>query len=164
MDQRSGDGWFSGWYNVFVINKRYFNADFFLKYSMRGLLQHWTKSSIILTSKEESVWWNRRTRKRTVSFVAGRLPTWSTINSGSLGAKDSVENCTDLFNIVLRNEDIQEFDSKWDGFFIVYDENPTWWHLGRIVHIKNTRVWKAQDRIGIVWRGDSSEEVRTWLS
>ena len=47
---------------------------------------------------------------------------------------------------------------------IVYDENPTWWHLGRIVQIKNTRVWETQDRIGIVWPGDSSEESRTWLS
>ena len=31
------------------------------------------------------------------------------------GADDSVENYTDLFTIVLRNDDIQEFDSKWDG-------------------------------------------------
>ena len=31
------------------------------------------------------------------------------------GANDSVENCADLFTIVLRNDDIQEFDSKWDG-------------------------------------------------
>ena len=37
-------------------------------------------------------------------------------------------------------------------------------HLGRIVQIKNTRVWETQDRIGIVWPGDSSEESRTWLS
>ena len=28
------------------------------------------------------------------------------------GANDSVENYTDLFTIVLRNDDIQEFDSK----------------------------------------------------
>ena len=48
--------------------------------------------------------------------------------------------------------------------FIVFDENPTWWHLGRFVQIKNTRVWETQDRIGIVRPGDSSEEVRTWLS
>ena len=47
---------------------------------------------------------------------------------------------------------------------IVYDENPTWWYLGRIVQIKNTRVWEAQDRIGIVWPGDSPVEVRTWIS
>ena len=31
------------------------------------------------------------------------------------GANDSVENFADLFTIVLRNDDIQEFDSKWDG-------------------------------------------------
>ena len=30
------------------------------------------------------------------------------------GAHDSVENYT-LFTIVFRNDDIQEFDSKWDG-------------------------------------------------
>ena len=32
-----------------------------------------------------------------------------------IGSHDSVENYTDLFNIVLRSDDIQEFDSKWDG-------------------------------------------------
>ena len=33
------------------------------------------------------------------------------------GAHDSVENYADLFTIVLRNDDIQAFDSKWDGIF-----------------------------------------------
>ena len=70
------------------------------------------------------------------------------------GANDSVENYADLFTIVLRNDDIQEFDSKWDG---INDENPIWWHLGRIVQMKNTRVWETQDRIGIVQYGESSE-------
>ena len=40
------------------------------------------------------------------------------------GANDSVEHYADLFTIVLRNDDIQEFDSKWDGIFIINDENP----------------------------------------
>ena len=31
------------------------------------------------------------------------------------GTHDSVEHYTDLFNFVLRNDDIQEYDSKWDG-------------------------------------------------
>ena len=47
--------------------------------------------------------------------------------------------------------------------FIINDENPIWWHLGKIVQIKNTRVWETQDRIGIVQPGDSSEESRSWL-
>ena len=29
-------------------------------------------------------------------------------------ANDSVENYADIFTVVLRNDDIQEFDSKWD--------------------------------------------------
>ena len=39
------------------------------------------------------------------------------------GANVSVENYADLFTIVLGNDDIQEFDSKWDGLFIINDEN-----------------------------------------
>ena len=31
-----------------------------------------------------------------------------------IGANDSVENYADLFTVVLRNDDFQEFDSKWD--------------------------------------------------
>ena len=31
------------------------------------------------------------------------------------GIHDSVENYADLFSNGLRNDDIQEFDSKWDG-------------------------------------------------
>ena len=39
------------------------------------------------------------------------------------GSHDSVENSTDQFTIVLRNDDIQEFVSKWDGI-LVHDEDP----------------------------------------
>ena len=34
------------------------------------------------------------------------------------GANDSVENYAGLFTTALRNDDIQEFDSKWDRFFL----------------------------------------------
>ena len=34
------------------------------------------------------------------------------------GANDSVENFADLFTVSLRNDDIQEFDSKWDGILL----------------------------------------------
>ena len=36
-----------------------------------------------------------------------------------IGANDSVENYADLFTIGLRNDDIQEFDSKWDGILLL---------------------------------------------
>ena len=40
------------------------------------------------------------------------------------GSQDSVENYTDLFTIVLRNDDIQEFDSKWDGILLSMTKIP----------------------------------------
>ena len=81
------------------------------------------------------------------------------------GANDSVENCADLFTVVLRNDDIQEFDTKWDEILLSMTKIPPDDILeGLYVQIKSTRVWKTQDRIGIVWPGDSSEESWTWLS
>ena len=40
------------------------------------------------------------------------------------GAHDSVENYADLFTIVLRNDDIQEFDFKWDGILLSITKIP----------------------------------------
>ena len=82
LDQGSANFWFSAWFDVFVINKEEFRCQI-SKCSMRGLLQHWTESSTIFTSKEESVWRNKRPRSRTVSFVTSRLLTWSMSTSGS---------------------------------------------------------------------------------
>ena len=41
------------------------------------------------------------------------------------GANDSVENYADPFTIVLRNDDIQEFDSKWDGILLSMTQIPS---------------------------------------
>ena len=41
------------------------------------------------------------------------------------GAHDSVENYADLFTISLRNDDIQEFDSKWDGILLSLTKIPS---------------------------------------
>ena len=41
------------------------------------------------------------------------------------GANDSVEKYADLFTIVLRNDDIQEFDSKWDGILLSMTKIPS---------------------------------------
>ena len=40
------------------------------------------------------------------------------------GANDSVEKYADLFTIGLRNDDIQEFDSKWDGILLSMKKIP----------------------------------------
>ena len=40
------------------------------------------------------------------------------------GTDSSVENYADLFTIVLRNDDFQEFDSKWDGILLSMTKIP----------------------------------------
>ena len=95
-----------------------------LKCLMRGLLQHWTKSSIIPSSKGESVWRNKRPRSRTVSFRGRQIAYLIYEYFRVTGSHDSVENYTDLFTIVLRNDDIQEFDSKWDGISLSMTKIP----------------------------------------
>ena len=40
------------------------------------------------------------------------------------GAHDSVENYANLFTIGLRNDDILEFDSKWDGILLSMTKIP----------------------------------------
>ena len=41
------------------------------------------------------------------------------------GADDSVENYADLFTVVLRNDDIQECDSKWDKILLSMTQIPS---------------------------------------
>ena len=41
-----------------------------------------------------------------------------------IGANDSVENYADLFTVCLRNDGIQEFDSKWDGILLSMTKSP----------------------------------------
>ena len=110
----------------------------------------------ILNLKERSVWRNEKPKKRAVSFVEDRSLAWSTSTSGHWSQRFCRELCRPIYYC----------SSKWWYLgirfemrrnFIVSDENPIWWHLGRIVQIKNTRVWETQDRIGIVQYGDSSE-------
>ena len=40
-------------------------------------------------------------------------------------ANDSVEIYADRFTVVLRNDDIQEFDSKWDGILLSMTKIPS---------------------------------------
>ena len=74
-------------------------------------------------------------------------------------ANDSVESYADLFTISLRNDDIQEFDSKWDGILLSITKLPSDDILEGLYKIKNTRVWETQDRSGTARHGNSSEDI-----
>ena len=96
-----------------------------LRYSTRRLLQHWTESSTIPALRKRSVWRNKKPTKRTAFSEEDRSFTWSTSTSRVTGANDSVENYADLFTVVLRNDDIQEFDSKWHEILLSMTQIPS---------------------------------------
>ena len=95
-----------------------------LKYLMRGLLQHWTESSIILTSKEESVWRNKKPKKRTVSFVEGRSLTWSTSASGSQEPTILSRIMPTCSLFVFEMMIFRKLDWKWNGIFLSMTKIP----------------------------------------
>ena len=39
------------------------------------------------------------------------------------GAHDTVHDYADIFTITLRNDDVQEFDTRWDEILFVHDQD-----------------------------------------
>ena len=75
-------------------------------------------------SKEESVWRNKKAQKQD-RFLRGRQIAYLIYDYFRVtGIHDSVENYADLFTISLRSDDIQEFDSKWDGILLSFTKIP----------------------------------------
>ena len=57
-------------------------------------------------------------------FLRGRQIAHLTCEYFRTGANDSVEIYADLFTFSPRNDDIQEFDSKWDGILLSMTKIP----------------------------------------
>ena len=113
---------------IFVICKRNSNARF-LKYSMRGLLQHWTESSIIPNSKKKKV-----SLEEQKSAKRGPFPSWRTdcsLDLRQLPGHWSQRFCGELCG------PIHYWSPKWwysgirfeMGRNFINDENYIWWHL-----------------------------------
>ena len=80
------------------------------------------------------------------------------------GAHDTVLDHADLFIVTLRNDNIQEFDSRCDEVLLSMSKIPSDDILDCLYKIEDTWVWSTQNRIGIVRHADLSEESWTWLS
>ena len=73
--------------------------------------------------KKRSVWRNKKAQKED-RFLWRRQIAYLIYEYFRVsGANDSVENYVDLFTISLRNDDVQEFDSKWGRDSIINDAN-----------------------------------------
>ena len=80
------------------------------------------------------------------------------------GVQDSVENYADLFTISLRNDDIQEFDSRWEGVLLSMTKIPSDDIMEGLYKLRIRESDKLKTVLEFLWPGDSSEERWTWLS
>ena len=121
MDQWSGDGWFSGWFKVFVINKRHFNAKFWSTWCEDCPSTKQNQPYFRFQKKNQS----GGTAQKQDRFFRGRQIAYLIYDYFRVTeTNDSVENCADLFTIGLRNDNIQEFGSKWDGILLSMTKIP----------------------------------------
>ena len=79
---------------------------------------------MILTSEKKGQSAGTKSPKRGPfpSWKTDRLPVYEHFRV--IGAIESVEDYADLFTIGLRKNDIQEFDSKWDGILLSMTKIP----------------------------------------
>ena len=91
-----------------------------LKCWTRRLLLVWTRSSRIKRVSLEEQKSQKEDR-----FLRGRQIAYLIYDHFRVtGSHDSVENFTNLFTTVLRNDDVEEFDSKWDGILVSLTKIP----------------------------------------
>ena len=107
---------------IFVINKRFFNAKFEvldarIVSALNKIIHNFHFTRRISLEEQEAQKQDRFLRGRQIAYLIYEY-FWDT------GANDSVENYADQFTIGLRNDDIQEFDSKWDGILLSVTKIP----------------------------------------
>ena len=111
----------------------------------------------INTSKEGSVWRNKRPRNRTVSFAVDRLLTRLYEYFRVTGSQRFCRKLRQLIHCQSTKWWYSGIRFKLGRNFIVYDENPIWWHLGRIVQ---TETWIfTEANLGSSW---NSYEKSQW--
>ena len=87
---------------------------------MRGLRLLWTRSSKTPTSRKRSVWRNRKLKKEDPFLrrrqMACMIYDWFRVT----GVNESVLAYADLFTVVLRNDDIQQFGPEIRNPIVVH--------------------------------------------
>ena len=131
-------------------------------FEMRLLLL-WTRSSRIPNSRRRSVSRNRMLRKTIDFVVEDKSLTWSTTTFESLVLMIPflimrIYSQIIFAMMMFRNR----YEMEWNS--IVFNQNSTWWCLGKAAQIENTWVWSTQNLSGIVWHGNSSEDTDARLS
>ena len=123
VDQRSGDGWISGWFEIFVFYQRNSNTRF---WSTRCEDCLSTEPNHPEYPLQEKVSLEEQKAHKDDRFFRGRQIAYLIYEYFRVtGANDSVENYADLFTVFLRNDNVQEFVSKWDEVLLSMTQIPS---------------------------------------
>ena len=80
------------------------------------------------------------------------------------GAHDAVLNCADLFFVTLHDDNIQEFDTRWDEVLLSMTKIPSDEILASLYKLRIRESAQLKNCIGIARHGDSSEDIDAQLS
>ena len=154
MDQRSGDGWFFGRNKLLAIG---FWKDFpkfeMLDAKIASALNKIKKSSHF---KKKVSLVEQKAQKEDRSLRGWQIAFMIYDFFWVAGAHDTVLDYADLFSVTLRNDNDQEFDTRWDEVLlsiirydmgrssVIDNKNSIRWNIGESVQIKDTWVWSTQ--------------------
>ena len=75
------------------------------------------------------------------------------------GAHDAVLDYADLFSVTLHDDNIQEFDTRWDEVLLSVAKIPSDEILESLYKLRIRESHQLKKRFGIVRHGDSSEDI-----
>ena len=75
------------------------------------------------------------------------------------GAHDTVSDQADLFSITLHDDNIQEFDTRWNEVPLSMSKSPSDDNLESLYKLRIRESAQLKNSIGIVRHGDSSEDI-----
>ena len=75
------------------------------------------------------------------------------------GAHDAVLDYADLFSVTLHDDNIQEFDTRWDEVLLSMTKIPSDEILESLYKLRIRESYQVKKPNGIVRHGDSSEDI-----
>ena len=80
------------------------------------------------------------------------------------GAHDTILDYADLFSITLRNDGVQDFDTRWDENMVSMSKISPDEVLESLYKLRIRESDQLKNRLRIVRHGNSSEDIKAWLS
>ena len=119
---------------------------------MRWLRLHWKDFSTKHVHFRKRVSVEEQRAQKYHRFLGGRQIAYMIHEHfRASGAYEAVQGLPDLFSIRLHNDDVQDFDVRWDQALLSVNKRHAFrCDPGRIVQVKITGLCSASDRLGFV--------------